>query len=104
MFRRSPFAVLVSRQLDLFAEDESALLAEAADADVAWTNAGAEESEELFGDYQLLVDAIGEGLHDVRETYAASLDEETAQKYRLAFDRAVRKRFRRYADFLHDEG
>ena len=96
--------MLVSRQLDLFAEDESALLAEAADADAAWTNAGAEDSEELFGDYQLLVDAIGERLHDARETYAASLDEETAQKYRLAFDREARKRFRRYADFLRDEG
>lgn len=100
IFRRGRFHELVDRQLDLFATDESSLLAEAAAADSAWTNAAADESEELYGDYQLVVDAIGERLHDVREGYATSLGEDVADEYRAAFDRAARKRFPRYSSFL----
>ena len=103
ILRRGRFHELVERQLDLF-ETESDLLAEAAEADAAWTAADAIESEELYGDYQLVVDAIGERLHELRETYAASLDEVTAVEYRQAFDRAARKRFGRLAAFLEEEG
>jgi hypothetical protein len=103
MFRRGRFDELVRRQLDLFTADETSLLEEAADADAAWTNASAEESEDLYGDYQLVVDAIGERLHDVREGYAASLDPHTADEYRATFDRAARKRFGRLASFLDDD-
>ena len=101
IFRRSRFAELVSRQLDLF-EAETELLAEAAEADAAWTNADATESEERYGDYQLVVDAIGSVLHDIRETYVATLDERTGRDYRHEFDRAARKRFGRLAAFLED--
>ena len=101
IFRRGRFQELVERQLDLFAA-ETDLLDEAATADAAWTGAGADESEELYGDYQLVVDAIGERLHQIRETYAATLDERTAEQYRAAFDRAARKRFARYATFLEN--
>ena len=97
--RRHRFHELVERQLDLF-ESETELLAEADAADAAWTNAGADESEELYGDYQLVVDAIGESLYDIRETYARSLDERTAREYRIAFNRAVETRFGRYATFV----
>jgi len=103
MFRRSRFDELVRTQLDLFASDESALLEEAVAADSAWTNASAEESEDLYGDYQLVVDAVGERLHDVREAYATSLDEETGREYRASFDRGARKRFGRLASFLEDD-
>ena len=99
--RRRRFHDLVERQLDLF-ETETKLLEEPAEADAAWTNAGADESEELYGDYQLVVDAIGERLHDIRETYATTLDESTATSYRSAFDRAARKRFGRAASFLDE--
>ena len=98
-FRRGRFRELVENQLDLFAS-ETDLLDEAAAADAAWTDADAAESEELFGDYQLVVDAIGERLHEMRETYAGTLDEGTADDYRAAFDRAARKRFGRLAAFL----
>lgn len=101
IFERGRFRELVDRQLDLFAS-ETALLAEAADADAAWSNADAAESEELYGDYQLVVDAIGESLLDIRETYAGTLDGATAVEYRNAFDRAARKRFGRYAALLDD--
>lgn len=94
------FRDLVLRQLDLFAIDEAELLTEAEDADVAWTRAGRDESEELYGDYQLITDAVGERLYDLRETYAATLDDAAADDYRTAFDRAARKRFKRLAAFL----
>jgi hypothetical protein len=102
MFRRGRFDDLLGRQLDLFAADESSLLEEAASADSAWTNASADQSEELFGDYQLVVDAIGERLHEIRETYATTLAERAAEEYRAAFDKAARKRFGRYASFLEE--
>lgn len=100
--RRSRFRDLVTRQLDLF-EAETELLDEAAEADEAWSRADADESEELYGDYQLVVDAIGEALYDLREGYAASLESDTAHEYRAEFDRTARKRFGRYVAFLEDE-
>ena len=103
MFRRGRFHDLVERQLDLFEVDETRLLEEAREADAAWTSAGADESEERYGAYQLVVDAVGERLYDLRETYAGTLDEDAAEEYRGAFDAASRKRFRRFAAFLEDE-
>ena len=100
--RRGRFHELVERQLDLFAADTH-LLDEAAAADTAWTQAAADESEELYGDYQLVADAVGEALYEIRETYAATLDEGAAGEYRAAFDRAARKRFGRLASFLEEE-
>jgi len=102
MLGRGRFHDVVRRQLDIFAEDEAELLAEAADANAAWTNASREESEELFGDYQLVVDAIGEDLHGVREAYAATLAEDVAVEYRAAFTAAALKRFRGLASFLEE--
>lgn len=105
IFRRSRrFGELVRAQLDLFAEDEAELLAEARDADDAWTRAGRDEAEELYGDYQLVVDAIADRLLDVRETYAATLaDDDTADEYRAAFTRAAAKRFPRFTALLADD-
>lgn len=97
------FRELVQRQLDLLAEDEAELLAEAEEADARWTHADRDESEELYGDYQLVVDAIGERLYDVRETYARTLDEDVRTAYRTTFDRAASERFPRYTAFLEDE-
>jgi hypothetical protein len=101
-WRRSRFDELVERQLGLLAADEAELLAEAAEAERAWNEAGRDEAEEAYGDYQLVVDALADRLLDVREAYAATLDEETAGEYRAAFGRAARKRFRRYTSLLAD--
>jgi hypothetical protein len=103
MLRRGRFDDVVRRQLDLFAADQAALLEEAEEADAAWTAAAREESEELYGDYQLVVDAIGELLYDTREAYASTLVERAADEYRAAFNRAARKRFRRFASFLEED-
>ena len=103
IFGRGRFDELVDRQLELFEEDRAPLLAEARHADHAWTTAAADESEELYGDYQLVVDAIGEGLYETRETYAARSTSRAADEYRAAFDRKARKRFGRYASLLQGE-
>lgn len=100
--RGSPFDELVERQLALFATDEAALLAEADDAETAWVNAGREEAEEAYGDYQLVVDAIADLLLDVREGYAGTLVDENAVAYRRAFAGAVKRRFGRYASLVSD--
>ena len=102
IFRRHRFRELVEHQLDLF-EADTELLDSAAQADAAWSHASAEESEERYGEYQLVVDAIGEGLYEIRESYAATLSAETADEYRVEFDRSARKRFGRLAAFLEAE-
>jgi hypothetical protein len=101
-FRRNRFAELVNRQLDLFVTDEAELLAEASDAETAWNRSSREGAEEAYGDYQLVVDAIADRLLDLRESYATTLDSETASAYREAFARAAGRRFRRYASLVAD--
>lgn len=100
MLRRGRFGDVVARQLDLFEQDAASLVREAKDTDDAWTRAAKDEAEELYGDYQLVVDELAERLLDVRESYAATLDEATSHEYRRAFDRAARRRFKRYAGLL----
>jgi len=103
ILRRTRFHGLVERQLDLF-EAETELLAEAAEADAAWSRAGADDSEELYGDYQLVVDAIADALLEIRESYAATLDEDAADEYRADFGKAALKRFGRVAGALEEDG
>jgi hypothetical protein len=102
MFGRGRFRDVVERQLDLFADDEAELLEEAEAADATWTGAERDETEELYGDYQLVVDAIGGRLYDIREAYASTLDDGVADGYRTEFNRAALKRFRRLAGFLEE--
>jgi hypothetical protein len=100
MFRRGRFADLIHRQLDLFETDEATLLEEGEEADAAWTKASRDDSEALYGDFQLIVDAIGERLYDIREAYASTLDESAGAEYREAFTVTATKRFGRLAAFL----
>ena len=100
--RDAPFAELVERQLGLFEEDESELLAEANEAEEAWIRAGRDTAEESYGDFQLVVDAIADGLLEIREAYASTLDEDATEEYRGAVHRAVARRFRRYSSVVAD--
>ena len=100
--RRGRFDELLERQLDLFAADDGDLLQEALAADDAGSRSSREETEERFGEYQLIVDALADRLLDVREAYASTLDDETADEYRSAFNRTATKRFRRFAALLDE--
>ena len=100
--RDAPFAELVERQLALFAADEAELLDEAAEAEEAWVRAGRDTAEESYGDFQLVVDAIADGLLSLRDTYARTLDDDAAAAYRDAFAVGVARLFRRYASVVAD--
>ncbi len=91
-FRRGRFGELVARQLDLFAEDEAELLREAEELERAYDAAERDEAEEAYGDYQLVLEAVAERLEALRDTYAATLDDDVAAEYAGAFDRAARRR------------
>ena len=39
----------------------------------------------------------------MQETFAATLDDDTADEYRAAFEKAARKRYGRLAAFLEDD-
>ena len=93
LFRRDRFAELVRRQLDLFADDEAALLAEADAAERQYDAAPREDAEEAYGDFGLVLDSIAERLAELRDTYAATLDEDAALAYEASFDRAAQRRF-----------
>ena len=94
IFRRSRFADVVARQLDVFAEDEAhGLLEEVRDAKGVYDRAEREEAEERYGDYVDVVEAATEALADMRWQYASTLDEAAAEEYEEAFNRAVRKRW-----------
>ena len=86
----------------LFATDEASLLGEADEAEAAWNRVGRDESEEAYGDYQLVVDAIADRLLDIRETYRRTLRAEPTSEYAAAFTKAATRRFRRYATLLAD--
>ena len=49
-----------------------------------------------------VVDAIADRLLDVRESYAATLDDDNADAYRRAFASGAARRFRRYASLVAD--
>jgi hypothetical protein len=94
MFRRSRFADVVARQLDVFAlDEEDGLLAEVREAKAVYDRADRDDAEERYGDYVDVVEAATEALADMRWQYASTLDEENAAEYETTFNRAVRKRW-----------
>jgi len=88
----SRFSDLVSRQLDIFAEE--GLVDEVREAKEQYDRAGREEAEEAFGDYMDVVDAAKDALAEMRDRYAATLDGDVAEEYEAEFERAARKRWR----------
>ncbi len=93
IFRRNRFGDLIRRQLDLFVEDDADLLQEAETALRAYDEAEREEAEEAYSDYQLVLESIVERLEELRDTYGATLDDDSREAYEQAFGRAARKRF-----------
>ncbi len=71
------------------------LLADCEAALRAYDDAAGEDAEERYGEYVDLVDEVRDELELVRDGYAASLDEGTAEAYRVAFNDGARRRFSR---------
>jgi hypothetical protein len=91
--RRDPFRDVISRQLDLFVEDEADLLEEAREKSRAYERADREDREEAYGDWVDVVEAATEALADMRDRFTRTLDEDAAETYEDSFNRAVRKRW-----------
>lgn len=100
--RRPRFAELIERQLDLFERDHRGLIEDCVAAERAYNRAGRAEAEERYGDYVDLVETGTEVLADLRDNFASTLDDAAAEEYEEAFNRAVLKRFRRFALEIED--
>ncbi|HEY3069003.1 MAG TPA: hypothetical protein VGJ34_01700 [Gaiellaceae bacterium] len=90
------FVGLIERQLDLFTAEHAGLLADVEAALSAYDRAPRGEAEERYGDFLDLVETGTDELVEVRENYAATLDEEAAEEYRSLFNELVRKRMPRF--------
>jgi hypothetical protein len=97
IFRRRPFADVISRQLDLFEREHRGLIDDCIAAERAYDRADRAEAEERYGDYIDLVETGTELLADLRDNFAATLDDDAAEEYEDAFNRAVGKRLPRFA-------
>jgi hypothetical protein len=100
--RRARFSELIDRQLDLFERDHRGLIDDCLAAECSYTNAERDEAEERYGDYVDLVETGTEVLADLRDHFASTLDDDAAEEYTAAFNRAVLKRFRRFALEIED--
>jgi len=96
VFKRHRFADVISRQLELFERDSAELIRECEAAEEAYAQAERDEAEERFGDYQDLVETGTEILADLRDHFAATLDEAAGEQYEAEFNEAVRRRLPRF--------
>ena len=99
---RARFADVIDRQLDLFERDHRGLIEDCKAAERAYNRAARDEAEERYGDYVDLVETGTELLAELRDNFATTLDEDAADEYTDSFNRAVLKRFRRFALEIED--
>jgi hypothetical protein len=95
-FRRRPFDDVIQRQLDLFEREHADLIAECERAEEEYNAADRDEAEERYGDYVDLVETGTETLADLRDAFKWTLDQDTAEAYEEAFNRAVARRLPRF--------
>jgi hypothetical protein len=100
--RRARFADLIDRQLDLFDREQRGLIDDCIAAETSYNRAERDEAEERYGDYVDLVETGTEILADLRDNFAATLDDDAAEEYVGAFNQGVLKRFRRFALEIED--
>jgi DNA repair ATPase RecN len=93
IFRRRRFAETIERQLDLFEGDNEALLARIDEARAVHRNADRDDAEERYSELLDLVELATDELEEMRDAFAATLEEDAAEEYESAFDRSFRKRF-----------
>jgi hypothetical protein len=102
VFRREPFGDVIRRQLELFQLDEAELIRDTEEAERAYNRAPREEAATYYEKYADLVETGTEALADLRDAYMRTLDEDTAEEYEAAFNRAVKKRLPRFALEIRD--
>lgn len=92
IFGRRRFGDAIDRQLDLFGHENSELLDRIERARAAYADAG-EDPEERYSEFLDLVEIATDELGEMRDAFAATLDEDAAEEYTAAFERSFRKRF-----------
>ena len=95
--RRSRFADVVARQLDVFEREHADLIADCDAAERAYDDAPRDEAEARYGDLVDLVESGTEILADMRDAYGRTLDDDAAEEYERAFNSAVLRRLPRFA-------
>jgi hypothetical protein len=93
---RGRFADLIERQLDLFVHEHGGLIGDTEAALSAYNDASRDEAEERYGNFLDLVEAGTDELTAMRDAYAQTMDEESAEEYRELFNQAVRRRLPRF--------
>jgi hypothetical protein len=87
---------LVERQIALFEAENQGLIRDTETALAAYNRAPRDEAEERYGDYLDLVETGTDELVELRDTFAATLDEDSYEEYHEVFNRTVRKRLPRF--------
>jgi hypothetical protein len=96
-FRRSRFAGVIERQLDLFEREHRGVIEETEERLEAYNAADRDDAEELYGDYVDAVETGTELLADLRDHFKATLAEGVDEQYEREFNRAVAKRLPRFS-------
>jgi hypothetical protein len=94
VFRRRRFREVIERQLAFFEQDDFDLRTDVDRALEKYDGAERDEAEELYGDYQLTIEAATDRLAELRDTYARTLDEREAERFVREFNDAVVERWR----------
>jgi hypothetical protein len=102
VFRRRRYRDVIDRQLAFFEQDDGELLDDVDRALEKYDRADRDEAEELYGDYQLTIEAATDRLAELRDTYARTLDEQQAERYIREFNEAVVERWRDLALTIED--
>ncbi len=84
---------MITRQLELFADEDGDLLDDVASALDRYHASDRDEAEELYGDYLLAAEAAAERLAELRDTYGRTLAGEDAAEYAQAFTREAASRW-----------
>jgi hypothetical protein len=95
MFGRNRYGSIVDAQLQLFAREHRDVIDDVHAKLEAYNNAERSDAEELYGDYVDSLETGTEILADMRDHYAATLDD--PEPYLRAFHRGVERRFRPFA-------
>jgi hypothetical protein len=95
MFGRNRFGPIVDAQLDLFVREHRGVIDEVNARLEAYNDAERSEAEELYGDYVDSVETGTEILADMRDHYAATLED--PDPYLRAFQQGVARRLKPFA-------
>ena len=100
ILRRRRYGDVIERQLELFASEDADLLDDVDRALERYNAAEAEDAEELYGDYQLAIEAATDRLGELRDAYARTLED--PEPYVREFNAAVIRRWRALALTIED--